>query len=190
MNGPLLLTINHLSMLDVPVVMALCPRQPLVALPKKDYEDAPLGKLVSFLGLDAIYVERDSGANLQALRTIIKRLKAGAAIGIAPEGGRSRTGALIEAKAGAAYLALQSGATVLPIAVWGQEKAIPEFKRLRRPRIYMHIGAPYTIENDPEKTRKENLDRATSDIMLAMVGLLPPEYHGFYATALEQQKDS
>ncbi|MDQ4079109.1 MAG: 1-acyl-sn-glycerol-3-phosphate acyltransferase, partial [Chloroflexota bacterium] len=103
------------------------------------------------------------------------------AIGIAPEGTRSKTGKLIEAKEGAAYIALKSEAWIVPMAIWGQENAIREWKQLRRPHVFVRVGEPFKLEQDPEKNRQENLEVGTRRIIHAIARLLPEEYRGYYA---------
>lgn len=187
-EGPLLIVINHLSMLDVPLIMATFPRQPIVAMPKRDYEKSILGHFINVMNLDAIYVERDSGANLQALRAVLDCLKNGGLIGLAPEGGRSRTGGLIEGKPGVAYIALQSEVMVLPVALWGQEQAVHLWPRLRRPTIHLQVGPPFRVERDPYKSRRENMEAGTTQIMQAIAALLPPAYQGVYRQAPQREE--
>ncbi|NTW44683.1 MAG: hypothetical protein HGB14_09690, partial [Anaerolineaceae bacterium] len=77
--------------------------------------------------------EADRAALIQATEI----LRCGGALGMAPEGTRSRTGGLLPGKNGTVYLASRAGATILPVAIWGHETATHEWQRLRRPRIYV-----------------------------------------------------
>ncbi len=177
LEGPLLVAANHTSLFEGPLVLALLPRQPLTAMAKQEYQKTPIGWILK--GVDPIYVARGE-VDRAALREVLKRLKAGAAIGIAPEGTRSKTGQLIEGKEGAAYLALQSGATILPVAIWGQETLISDLKRFRRPHIYLRVGEPFKLDNNPSLPRREKVEAGTKQIMHALAVLMPYSYRGVY----------
>jgi 1-acyl-sn-glycerol-3-phosphate acyltransferase len=69
------------------------------------------------------------------------------------EGGRSRTGDLAErAKPGIGRLALESGATVVPVGIHGSER-VRNWKRLRFPRVTVHYGEPMVFPRDPDASR-------------------------------------
>ncbi len=181
-EGPLLITANHSSIFEGPIVFASLPRSPMSLLAKKEWKGSPIGKLMDLL--DAIYVSRGE-VDRQALKEMLRRLKQGEAFGIAPEGTRSETGTLIQGKEGAAYLARQSEAWVLPVAVWGHKDAVAQWKRLRRPRVFLRVGEPFKLTDDPTLSRQENLEAGTRRIMHAIARLLPPDYRGYYADEVQ-----
>jgi 1-acyl-sn-glycerol-3-phosphate acyltransferase len=77
------------------------------------------------------------------------------------EGGRSRTGKLAdEAKPGIGRLALETGATVVPIAIHGSSK-VRNWKRLEFPKVTIQYGAPFRYEKVAEPTREQM--RATAN---------------------------
>ncbi len=179
MTGPLMVGGNHTQLWEGPLVLARCPRQPLTALAKQEYKGTWIARLVLDV-IHVIYVNREE-VDRTALKEMIRRLKAGYAIGIAPEGTRSRTGKMIEGKEGTAYLALQTDAQVLPVGIWGHEKLGENLRRLRRCPVHLRVGYPIKLESDPTLSRQENIARGTDEIMFAIARLLPPEYRGFYA---------
>ena len=178
LEGPAMLTVNHTSILEAPLVLAISPRQPLSALAKKEYQGTPSALVLD--RVDPVYVARGE-VDRVALKEMLRRLRAGSAIGVAPEGTRSPTGNLIEGKEGTAYLALQTGAWIVPIAVWGHEEFVRDLKRFRRPTIHMRVGEPFKLEKDRSKGRGEQLEEGTMRIMHAIARLLPPERRGVYA---------
>ena len=71
------------------------------------------------------------------------------------EGGRSRSGRLAEhAKPGIGRLALESGATVVPVAIHGSSK-VRNWKRLQFPKVTVQYGEPFRYEQMAEPTRHQ-----------------------------------
>lgn len=101
---------------------------------------------------------------------------------LAPEGTRSRTGQLQEAKDGAAMLALRSDAQILPVAVTGTEHFTAHWRRWRRAPVKVVFGQPFKLEVPPtDRLSREAKAALTDTIMIRVAQLLPPEYHGIYA---------
>lgn len=183
LKGPLLLASNHYSIYEGPLIFAIVPRQPIAPLAKMELKDSILGQLI-FHPIRSVFVSRGE-VDRKALREIIKRLKNDEAFGISPEGTRSRTGNLIKAKEGTAYMALKTNAWIMPVAVWGPKNIAYDLMCLRRPRIYLRAGEPFKLERDPNKSRNENMAIGTERIMHAIARLLPAKYRGYYADAVQ-----
>ncbi|MCB0077489.1 MAG: 1-acyl-sn-glycerol-3-phosphate acyltransferase [Anaerolineales bacterium] len=183
LDGPLLMTANHTSLLEGPLVFAYTPRVPVSVLAKKEWEGTPIATFV-IDHLNPVYVNRGE-MDRKALTVMLRRLKGGEAFGIAPEGTRSESGSLMQGKEGAAYLATRSNAQLLPIAVWGHTELFSSLKRFRRPTVHLHVGEPYRLVDDPDLSRQENLAAHTERIMVEIARLLPPELRGDYAHAVE-----
>jgi 1-acyl-sn-glycerol-3-phosphate acyltransferase len=178
MEGGVLLAANHTTAIEGPLILGLTPRHPITAMAKAEFKGTLAGRVVDLI--NPIYVERGE-VDRKALKEVIQRLKAGEAIGIAPEGTRSKAGTLLEGKEGAAYIALQTNAWVVPIAAWGQEKMGSDLKRFHRPKLYLRVGEPFKIEAEPGKPRGQILEEGTRRIMHSIARMLPPEYRGVYA---------
>ncbi len=132
-TGPVILAANHLSFLDSLVIPLLAPR-PVAFLAKAEYFRRGRLSRPVFLALDAIPVERDGYRSAQAaLESALDWLHTRGAFGIHPEGTRSRDGRLYRGRTGVGWLALASGAPVIPVAVRGTEKA-PVDRRCRESR--------------------------------------------------------
>lgn len=173
--GPLILTTNHMSAVDLPAVMVAIPHQ-ATAFAASKHRGGLRGLILR--SFNVIFVRRGT-PDRKALREALEVLKNGGVLGLAPEGTRSRTRALIRGKSGAAFLALNSGATILPIGLTGTEKILREWRRLRRPKIRVVIGRPYKLEV-PEGGRRD-LQALSDQMMLRIAELLPMEYRGVYA---------
>jgi len=102
---------------------------------------------------------------------------------IAPEGTRSRTGSLMEAKPGASYLATKLNRPIVPVGITGTEdQALPgNLKKLRRGHIIVNAGKPFMLPPLPRENRDEVLKQYTDEIMCHIAALLPETYRGVYA---------
>ncbi len=172
-EGGVLLTMNHLGGGDPVLVLGFAPR-PIALAGKSEVLRWPvLGPAARAYGMIPIYrgeVDRST------LRKLVNVLREGGALLIAPEGRESLTGALEAAKTGPAFLALQAGVPVVPIAITGTawRVVLPAWRRLRRPCVTLTFGAPYRLP--PGIGRRD----AAELIMRQIAALLPPEYRGVY----------
>jgi 1-acyl-sn-glycerol-3-phosphate acyltransferase len=178
-EGGAILAANHLSRLDAPLVFIHIERQDLTGLVADTYQKKPFFRWLINTA-HGIWINRQE-ADLQALREARQYLQAGGLLGIAPEGTRSRTGALIPAKTGVAYLADKASVPIVPIAIYGSEIAVRDMLRLRRPRITIHFGHPFLLPPLQRGDRSASLQRNTDEIMCRIAAMLPPQYHGVYA---------
>jgi 1-acyl-sn-glycerol-3-phosphate acyltransferase len=184
-EGPCLLAANHLSRLDSPLIFSLVERGDLTGLVADKYKKYPFFYAL-INPVNVIWIHRE-GADFQALRDAINYLKRGGLVGLAPEGTRSTTGALMAAKTGAAYLADRAQAPVIPAAIWGTETAMRELLHLRRPCITVRFGAPFTLPPIERGERNAGLRRNTDEIMKRIAALLPQKYRGAYAEGQRMQ---
>lgn len=178
-DGAVIVAGNHLSPLD-PVLGGIFMPWPVEPLALADLFDVPgTGTLLRLYGV--IPVQRDSHDGT-ALTMAIDALASGKRVGILPEGRMSVTGALERARTGVAYLALTSGAPVLPCAVTGTEHALSDLARLRRPRLTLTIGEPLRYERHVTGSPgRERLREVADAIMYKIAGMLPAPYRGVYS---------
>jgi 1-acyl-sn-glycerol-3-phosphate acyltransferase len=176
-SGPFVLAVNHLSMMDVPLALVVLPRPAVMLAADYLQRSRWLDWFIGELG-HAIYVERGAG-DRAALDRAIEVLRAGGVLALAPEGTRSQTGALGPGHPGAAYLATETGAPVVPLVAWGQERLGRFWKRFRRAPIHVRIGAPLHLPKGTASAAQ--LREHTDRVMHALAAELPPEYRGVYA---------
>jgi 1-acyl-sn-glycerol-3-phosphate acyltransferase len=175
-TGPVILAANHLSVIDSFLIPLLTPRR-VSFLAKQEYFEGgnPKKWAVRTLltGLDVIGVPRSGFRAAQEALEIAKGvLDGGGAFGIHPEGSRSRDGLLYRGHTGVAWLALATGAPVVPVAVKGTEHIQPVGSRVPRPgKVTVSFGEPmrFTPQPDirPAKARRD----ATDQIMAAIATL-------------------
>lgn len=178
-RGAFLLATNHLSRFDAPVVFASIDRDDLTGLAADTYRG---NILIRWLvdAINGIWLNRNE-VDIEALRAAREHLKNGGALGIAPEGTRSHSGALIQAKTGAAYLADKAHVEIIPVGISGTETAWAQLKRLRRPHIQMRIGPAFRLPPVGRDTRERDLRTNSDEIMCRIAALLPEKYRGVYA---------
>jgi 1-acyl-sn-glycerol-3-phosphate acyltransferase len=177
-TGPVIIATNHLSRIDIPFLFVFPVRDDLTALVADKYEKAFfIGWFTRVAG--GIFIDR-SKADFTAMRTALDVLKQGRALGIAPEGTRSQTGQLLEAKSGTALIAIRAGVPVVPVALTGTETSVKKLLTLRKP----HLKAVFGPLLQPPKLERDNREAAlqsfTDEIMCQMAALLPEKYRGFY----------
>lgn len=175
-QGPLILMINHINFLDPVLTVGLMPR-PVTAFAKIETLGYPL--LGFFIRIYGVVPVRRGEVDRRALRQAIETLARGEAFLVAPEGTRSHHGRLQPARDGIAYIALRTGATILPVAIWGQERFLANLKRLRRTPIHIRIGKPFHFV--PGTGSRDELRAMTREAMYQLATLLPPQYRGVYS---------
>jgi 1-acyl-sn-glycerol-3-phosphate acyltransferase len=178
-TGPAILMNNHINFTDVSVILMQLPRQP-VGFAKRELLRWPLiGWFVR--GVGVIPVRRGEG-DRHAIRSAERLLGEGRRVlMIAPEGTRSGHGRLQEARDGLAYIALRSGAAVVPVAVSGNEKFWANVMRLRRTRARITVGEPFHFDSNGAKPDREMLSLMTREAMYRLARLLPANNRGVYA---------
>jgi len=197
-TGPVILAANHISNFD-PVVMGswITPalkRRRIHWLGKRELFDWPgFGWIAASGGVHPV----DRGtADVEAYRLATRILEAGFVLFIFPEGTRSPTGELQEAKDGLAALAMRTGATIVPIginnsdAVWAKGHRLPS--PFPRRTITVRIGEPFGTTGlvPPGTDRRAAKTVVTAVIMGRISALLDPRHRGAYAGAIREEPTS
>jgi 1-acyl-sn-glycerol-3-phosphate acyltransferase len=185
-SGPLLIICNHCSNADGMLLLA--------------YVVPALGRPMGWLGKaealrwplfgwgmrqNGVFGVRRGSGDLEAFRLAKSVLDASGVLTIFPEGTRSPSGAMQEAKEGASVLAVRSGAPILPIAIVGSQRFWAKGKRLPHlgRRMTVRVGEAFTLSMPKGGDRHESLRLATVELMSHIAVLLPPEQRGVYAEA-------
>ncbi len=203
-NGPLLIISNHFSWFE-PFLLGIHLRQYNIRF----YAAAELKEKVLFRPIlytfHPILVHRGQ-VDRRALREAIQTLESGGTVAIFPEGGidpdlrdrinrgemvhevqghMSRESAqLIDARPGAAYLAVRTQTPILPVAFLGTEQTLNNLRRGRRTAVSMTIGplfGPYPpLPKTTKHQRRQHLDQLADNMMCQLAALLPPAHRGPY----------
>lgn len=176
-KGPAVVVINHLGDADAVLLGASIPYM-IEAMGKIELNDHWLaGPMLRGYGM--IWVHRGR-PDRKALRAALDALAQGRLVTIAPEGRQSLIGGLEEGNEGAAFLALKSGAQIVPIAMTGTENGNiwGHVKRFRRAPVTLTVGKPFFLQERPD--RQEMMREGTRQIMQSLADLLPESYRGNY----------
>jgi len=178
-QGPLILVINHINFLEAPIIYTrLTPRR-MTAFGKEETWNI---KLLSWIfNLWGIIPIKRGEPDRKALRAGLAALKDEQILGIAPEGTRSNDGKLLKGYPGVVMMALLSGAPILPIVHYGSEKYQHNLQRLRRTDFKIIVGKPFKLDPGSQKVTHTIREQMTTDIMVQMAKLLPPDYRGVYS---------
>lgn len=180
-QGNMLAAANHLGRLDTAALLCVVDREDIIMAVAEKYKNHFLFGAIG-RAVDAIWLNRFE-ADFSALREILNRMKKGGLMVIAPEGTRSKTASMQEAKLGAVFLASKSGYPVVPVALTGTEDAgvIANLKKFRKSKIKVVVGQPIQVQIPAGKGKEEAMRQATDEIMCQIASMLPESYRGFYA---------
>jgi 1-acyl-sn-glycerol-3-phosphate acyltransferase len=158
-QGAVLIVANHQSYLDPPAIgVSICSRHLDFVARLGLFESSRLfaGAIAALNSLPI----KEEGGDAAAIKEVLRRLDAGRAVLIFPEGTRSEDGAMHEFKRGVAVLVKRARCPVLPMAVEGCYDAWPRgtgFPRLFGARVAVAVGRPITHEELMKGTADEAL---------------------------------
>src|SRR6478609_3931899 len=191
-SGPVIFASNHLSFIDSVAIPVAAPR-PVHFLAKSTYFEGTgmkgwLSKTF-FESIGAISVRRGAGkAALDALDVQRQLLDEGLAVALYPEGTRSTDGRLYKGRTGVAFLALQTGAPVVPVGLIGTDKVMPVGAKMPtlKERITVRFGEPLDLSPHGPASSGRARRLATDEIMAAIHALSGQELAGTYNEAPAQ----
>ncbi len=160
-TGPVILAANHIGVLDGPALVAVTPR-PTFAIAKVELFTGLIGRVLTYVG--QIPVNRRE-PDAYALGQAVQVLRAGKVLAVFPEGRRT-SGEVTYARGGAAYLAMVSGALVVPVAILGTREpgqgrsAVPR----RRSPVHVVYGEPFTLPQTPWPRTRTAVAAATEEL--------------------------
>jgi 1-acyl-sn-glycerol-3-phosphate acyltransferase len=165
-EGPVIFAANHIGVADGPLLGLFGPR-PVHVLTKREMFTGRTGTFLRRVGqipLDRFHVDP------RALKTCLRVLADGHAVGMFPEGTRG-AGELARFHRGAAYLALVSGAPVVPVTFFGTREAGAgsHARPPRGGRVDIVYGAPYRTARRPWPRTKRQVDVTTLDLRVHML---------------------
>ncbi len=165
-HGPAIVVANHRSGVD-PLALTACTKRAIRFLMAREFYALP-GLHWIFQIVGAIPVNRD-GNDLGATKAALKVLREGGIIGIFPQGGirleSNGRNESIEIKAGAALLALRSGAPIIPALIRGTPSLDSVFRAILTPsRASILFGKPLQLEVCGKKPTRQEIEDATNRI--------------------------
>lgn len=151
---PTIIMCNHTSAYDIPICYKVFPNISMRMLAKKELSRVPLlGR--GMKAAEFPFVDRKNRS--QAIKDLAyarELMESGIVLWIAPEGTRSMTGKLLPFKKGGFITAINTKATIIPIAIRGAYEILPprSFRFNLNQQAEVHIGEPinaadYSLEN-------------------------------------------
>ena len=154
-DGPAIVAPNHFSYMDHFFAAVPLPRK-VQFMGKSQLFKGPMKWVYSYGG---VFPVRRGQADEEAFKTAHAVLARGGVVLMYPEGGRSRSGELRQARPGIGRLALESGAPVTPTAIIGSDR-VRDWRRLRFPSVTVRYGDPLAFEPVECPSREESLEAA------------------------------
>jgi 1-acyl-sn-glycerol-3-phosphate acyltransferase len=179
-TGPVIIASNHLSFIDSVVIPLAVPRRVRFLAKAEYFEGRGLrGRAVAifFHLIDAVPVQRTGNRDsMRSLESALQVLREGTAFGIYPEGTRSRDGRLYRGRTGVGWLALTSGAPVVPVAVRGTDQVQPVgSNRLRVRPVTVRFGPPVDPSGYAGLPAGRARREVTDEVMNRIAAMSPQE---------------
>lgn len=161
-SGGLIVLSTHQSHLD-PLLLGLATDRRLSSLARSSlYTFKPFGFVIT--ALDAVPINREA-STVQAMKTVIDRLKNGAAVIIFPEGARTWDGQLGELKGGFGLIAKKAHVPIVPVAIVGAYECWPRTRLLPRAgRIRLEFGRVIPVAEIESLADRELFDLCAREI--------------------------
>lgn len=168
-TGPVVVAANHVGFLDGPLMAVLSPR-PVHALTKREMFTGRMGAFLRASGQIPVWRQASDPA---AIRTALRVLRDGGVVGVFPEGTRG-AGELTRAEGGAAYLAIATGAAVVPLSVLGTRDIGGSLNSVPAPgtRMVLSYGAPLHLGQHGWPRRRDEVRRATEQVRRALLATM------------------
>ncbi|MBO4848722.1 MAG: 1-acyl-sn-glycerol-3-phosphate acyltransferase [Clostridia bacterium] len=145
-KGKVIFICNHINLLD-PIAIALVSSRIVHFMAKKELFESRLGRL--FFKLTYVFPVDRGTADLKSLKNALRLLDEGKAFGIFPEGRRMVADRMDEFELGTAFIAMRSGAPVVPIYIRNDSYG--------KKRVRMIVGEPiFASESSMQVSRREN----------------------------------
>ena len=180
LEGPAIIITNHTTNLEGPLFyISLRPRKTR-ALAKRELWKNLFTKM-AMEAWESVPVER-GGVDMKAIRSCFGVLDDGNFLCIAPEGTRSKDGALKKAMPGTTFFASRKRVPIYPMVQWGLLDMKQNLKKFRRARVHLNCGDPFIVEKTGGgKIRAEDREKMADEMMFQLADLLPEELRGYYS---------
>lgn len=164
-DKPIILMCNHSSLYDIPVSFIAIPHSIRMLTKKELFRIPVLSKALRTSG----FVSVDRQNSEQARKDLIKArqvLETNTLLWIAPEGTRTADGKLKRFKKGGFHLAIETGATIIPIGIEGINEVLPprDFKLIINGEVNVHIGKEIDAAAYPKNGYLELLNAVESEM--------------------------
>lgn len=164
-KGAAIITPNHASYLDPPLVAGILPEETGFLAKEALFRHPLLGPFIKSLNAHPI---KRGESDLVAFKLMLKILDSGQKLVIFPEGIRTYNGKLSPLQNGAAMLALRKGVPIVPVKLEGTFNAWPRYKKF--PKLFGKISCtfyppiyPFELDKLPKSERAAALTKLLQD---------------------------
>jgi 1-acyl-sn-glycerol-3-phosphate acyltransferase len=166
--GPVILAVNHRDFLDGPLLFGFV-RRPVSFLVKTEAFTRLWTPMLEGTGQIPVVRHRP---DFGAVRLSLRLLQGGGVIGIFPEGSRG-DGLVKIARPGVGYLALRTGAQVVPVACHGTDSLMHR-RSVRRPVVLVCFGEPLDLGRVPggQRVNRRAVLAATERVRAVLADLV------------------
>ena len=173
-EGPFLITSNHVSFFDPPVIGITFPGD-ICFLARKTLYSNPVARWM-FPRLNVVPVDQEK-AEVAPLKTVIRLLKENKRVLVFPEGSRSADGTLQKGEAGAGFIIGKTLCPVIPLRIFGAYEALPiGSSKIKLRPITVVVGEPIHFTAEDFKGGKDSYLAASTRVMEAIAKLeCPPD---------------
>ena len=177
-EGAVILAGNHVSFLDPPFFGLACGRGAFYMARDTLFRNPIAGWILR--SWNCVPINRDRG-DIGALRTVLRLLAENKAVLMFPEGTRSPDGSLQEPRAGIGMIVARARCPILPMRIFGTERALPRGASVPRPaRVTIAFGEPfsYPFPADFDKLRGDELKAVYLDVgreIMRRIAALEPD---------------
>lgn len=135
-KGKSIVSSNHFSVMDPVLIAAFLPRKINYMAKEELFSNKFFALILNKLGVFSV---KRGGADIGAIKTALRTLNRGEIFGIFPEGTRSKSGEILEAKPGLAMIAIRAQSPIIPVAIAGNYRPFSKIKII--------IGRPIELTN-------------------------------------------
>jgi 1-acyl-sn-glycerol-3-phosphate acyltransferase len=168
-DGPAIMAANHQSYLDPPLVGITCRKELYFLARKTLFRNKIFGPILS--RVNALPVDL-SGVDLTAIRTIINLLKQGHRTVIFPEGTRSLTGEIQQARPGIGMIIAKTLVPVVPMRIFGSFEAWPKGGKIKLSPVTVVVGKPIRFKREDFADKSRDAYQKISEQVLATIAAI------------------
>ena len=168
-EGPAIMAANHQSYLDPPLVGITCRKELYYLARKTLFQKKLFGPIIARVNARPVDLSR---GDISALRTVINLLKEGHRTLIFPEGTRSLTGQIQQARPGIGMIVAKTLAPVVPMRIFGSFEAWPKGGKIRPRPITVVVGKPLRFKKENFATNNREVYQQISEQVLAAIAAI------------------
>ena len=168
---PVVFMSNHLSFLDGPLLGMLIPGAVRIIIKKSIFRIPVIGQAMRFVGFVPVDRKRAQRGKLSIARAAALMRDRGYSFLLFPEGTRSRDGRLQAFRRGGFFLALESGAPIVPVSIRGTFELMPKGRwRARRGAVWVEFHEPVPVAGYSPQTMAGLMDKVRGAILAPLEG--------------------